>query len=163
MTNEILKLILQLLILGIIGGAITFYYNKLQKNREIIISIVNQISAIHTDFLSLRYKFNVLFTDSGKPIRTILELGEIDKLKWRYYEEACLLLSKFQSLKPLLLKFIPELKEEIGKMDSYYQNYRRTIRANQPIFQNEKGKTEPGLNDLKDLHRDLINELTNKI
>ena len=163
MKNEIIKLIFQLIILGIVGGGVTFYFNKLQKNKEIIISVLNQLSSIHTDFLSLRYKFNVFFTEAGKPIQSILSPEEIDKLKWKYYEESCFLLSKFQSLKPLLIKYVPELKEQIALMDGHYQNYRRTIRKNQPIFQNETGKTESALNKLKDLHRDLVNELMSKI
>ncbi|OXB23353.1 hypothetical protein B0A80_11685 [Flavobacterium tructae] len=163
MKDEIIKILLELFIISIIGGAITFYYNKLQKNREILLSLIDQISSVHSQFLSLRYKYNVLFTIPGKPISNILNIDEVNKLKWEYYEEACILISKFQSIKPLLLKFVPELKEEISMVDNYYQVYRRTIRSNQSIFQNENGKTDSAQNNLKKLYYELIQQLTNKI
>lgn len=162
MINDIIKLILQLIIIGIAGGAVSFYYNKLQKNRELLFSLINQTSTVHTDFLALRYKYNVLFSDTGNPIKTILPPADIDKLKWKYYEEACLLLSKFQSLKPLLTKYIPENKDDISKADGHYQAFRRAIRSNEPIFQTQNGKTMDGLKELKELNYLLIIKLADK-
>jgi hypothetical protein len=162
-TADVIKLILQLVILGIIGGGVTFYYNKLQKNREFVFSIINQVSSIHTDFLALRYKYNVLFTESGRPIQSILSNDEINKLKWKYYEEACLLLSKFQSLKPLVSKYVSGVDSELGEIDAHYQNYRRAIRSDKPIFQSEDGKTGSGLSKLKNSHQHVVSALIQHI
>lgn len=160
---EVSKLLLQLIILGVVGGGVTFYYNKLQKNREFIFSIINQSSTIHTDFLALRYKYNVLFTESGKPLKSLLSVEEVNKLKWKYYEEACLLLSRYQSLKPLISKYVTELDSELSSIDSHYQSYRRMIRTNQPIFQTEDGKTGAGLTRLKNSHHQIMAALVSRI
>jgi hypothetical protein len=163
MTTEIIKLLLQTVILGIIGGAITYYYNKLQKNRELTIHLSNQLASVHTDLISLRYKFNTLFTEIGKPIRSIMDDNEISKLKWKYYEEACVLIAKFQSLKPMLLKFIPEEDNTIRKMDGHYQNFRRSIRRNELIFQDKDSKSEENLKELKNQYQEIQIKLNNKV
>lgn len=159
MINDIIKLVLQLLIIGVAGGAVTFYYTRLQKNRELVFNLINQTSTIHTDFLALRYKYNVLFIDTGKPIKNILQTVDIDKIKWKYYEDACLLLSKFQSLKPLFDIYIPSNNDEVSKIDGHYQTFRRAIRSNEPIFQTENGKTSDGLKELKKLNYIVVRKL----
>lgn len=150
------------MILGIVGGGVSYLYNRLQKNRELVLSLISQTSNVHTDFLALRYKYNAFFDDSGKPIRSGLQPDDIEKIKWKYYEEVCILLSRFQSLKPLLNKFLPKNNTDISMIDSYYQTFRRNVRSNQPIFQTEDGKTGEGLKALKTLHYRLVRTLADK-
>lgn len=161
--TEIYKAILQLVVIGGVGGFVSFYYTKLQKNRDFIFSLIHQTSAVHSDFLALRYKYNAFFIHVSGPLQNVLDQNDVQKLKWKYYEECCSLLSKYQSLKPLLSRYMPKHQREITSIDGHYQVFRRSIRNDKPIMQSDNGQSSDALKELKQLHYTFMKKLADRI
>jgi len=147
------KSIIQLVVLGIIGGWISWFYSKLQKDREIKINLIKEATRIQGKFLSLRYEFNTLHVkwnnNKIKKIAQGFEEEDLVKLKWKYYEEACELIGEFQGIKSLLIEFFPKEEEQVNFLHTKYQDWRRKIRDDVPVFQNIDGETLQTLNAIK--------------
>jgi hypothetical protein len=163
---EIIKLLFQLLILGVLGGAVTWYYSKIQKNREMRILIVKEFASLHGRFISLRFQANSFYVerrDGRGPSTHVLSDEERRVEKWKQYEYACSLMGEFVGLKPLILTYFPQSKVEIEFLHSKYQDWRRLIGRGQPILQQEDGKNEESYNKLKDAYNDIIGKMRVKI
>jgi len=163
--NEILKVTIQLFILGILGGGITWFYAKIQKNRDIRIKLIQEFARIQGDFLTIRYEFNTFYlkrgTDEIMPI--IINLPELETLKWQKYEKACSLLGEFQSIKPLLVEFYPSCLDNINFVHSKYQDWRRQMRNDKPILQDIEGNSSGELKKLKVAYYETIILMRQKI
>lgn len=158
--GQAIKSIIQLIILGIIGGWISRFYSTLQKNREIKINLIKEVARIQGKFLSLRYEFNTLHvkwnSEKIKKIAQGFDDDELKKIKWQYYEEVCELIGEYQGIKSLLIEFFPKEDKEINFLHTKYQNWRRKIREDQPVFQSIDGKTHQTLNEIKSRFKKMI-------
>jgi len=164
---ELIKVILQLILLGIIGGWFSWLYTKWQKNREIKINLIKELSEIQGKFLTIRYKFNAFHINWEKggimKIAEAIKDKELVQLKWKYYEEACDLIGKYQGIKPLLIEFFPKEKQHVNYLHEKYQDWRRHIREDKPIFQSIDGKTDKTLNEIKSIFKKMIGGMRKKI
>ena len=152
-TFELLKLLLQFLLLGIIGGTITRYYSRLQKNRDARTSLLKEFALIHGKFISLRYQYNSFhleWNEHESQTNHPLTKEEIRLKRWDYYEEACNLIGEFQGIKPLLFSHFPLNKERFNKLHQGYQQWRRRIIKDKPVLQKENGENEKEFKELKD-------------
>jgi len=155
-----IKSIIQLIVLGIAGGWISRFYSTLQKNREIKINLIKEVARIQGQFLAIRYEFNTFHLNWGKDeikkIAREIEDEELKKLKWKYYEEACNLIGEYQGIKSLLIEFFPEEENQVNYLHTKYQDWRRSVRDDKPIFQNADGKTHQTLNEIKSNFKRMI-------
>jgi hypothetical protein len=164
--SEIIKLVFQLFILGILGGAVTWYYSRLQKNREIRISILKEFASLHGRFISLRFQANYFYVEwrDGREASTHALSDEERRIeKWKQYQSACSLIGEFVGLKPLIIKYFPETSKEVEFLHSKYQDWRRRIGGGQLILQQVDGKNEESYNKLKDAYNDAIGKMKVKI
>ena len=164
---EVIKVILQLILLGIVGGWISWLYTKWQKNREIKVNLIRELSEIQGNFLTIRYKFNTFHVNWGKDkimkVAEGIKDKELEQLKWKYYEEVCDLIGKYQGMKPLLIEFFPKEKQNINYLHEKYQDWRRHVREDKPIFQSIGGKTDKTLNEIKSNFQKMISEMRKNI
>ncbi len=167
MTSELIKLLFQLVILGILGGAVSWYYSKVQKNREIKIQLIKEFSEIQGNFLKLRFEYNTFhLTWKNKDIMKVaqqLTTEQIIQLKWEKYETACGLLGDFQSIKPLLIEFFPKTENKLHEMHETFQEWRRRIREDNPIFQTKEGKTHEKFKHHRKQYSNVISLMRKKI
>lgn len=55
---DLIKLTLQLILIGGVGGAVSWFYSRIQKQRELRISLLREFAALQGRFVSLRFRFN---------------------------------------------------------------------------------------------------------
>jgi len=167
MNLDIVKLFLQLGIIGVLGGAVSWFYSKIQKSREFRYELVKELAKTQGGFLALRYEYNTFhLTWNSNQIMQVaknLDVESINKLKWEKYERACELLGDYQSIKPLLIQFYPNLESDFNQMHQTYQEWRRRIREGSPIYQTKVGKTDNQLKQHKDVYNYVISTMRRKI
>lgn len=154
-TFELIKVIFQFLLLGIIGGAITRYYSKLQKDREARTSLLKEFASIHGKFISLRYRYNsfhVLRKEYEAQTTHPLNEEEIRLKRWEFFQDACDLIGEFQGIKPLLFTHFPSEKENFNSLHQSYQQWRRRIIRNKPVLQEVGGANEEEFKKLRDAY-----------
>lgn len=164
--NEIIKFFLQLIIISILGGAVSWFYSKQQKNREMRTQILREFSEIHGQFIALRYEYNsfhVKWQGKRSVVYRLLNDSQVDTEKWGCYQRACSLIGKFQGLKPLLHENFQECADDIEFIFSKYQDWRRRIRVDKPILQHFDGKNEEGYNDLRYRYSQAVKCMRKKI
>lgn len=167
MIIEIIKLFIQLIVIGILGGAVSWMYSKIQKNRELRIQLIKELTKIQGDFLQLRYEYNTFHitwnNDCIERVALEMSIDEIIKLKWIKYEKSCALLGEFQSIKPLLIEFFPDVENELNEMHQSFQEWRRRIREDKPVFQTNEGKSDERFKEHKTLYNHVISKLKMRI
>lgn len=164
--TDVVRLILQLIILGVFGGGVTWFYTSLQKHRELRRNLLRDFSSLYGRFLSLRYRFNSFHIEwSGA--RDIdnhpLTEEECRLERWKHYEEACALLGEFQGIRPVLTSQYPELTNEVNFIYSKYQDWRRRIGANKPILQEIDGKSEESYQELRHRYSYVVDKMRKKL
>jgi hypothetical protein len=166
LTTELLKTTVQLLLLGVVGGAVSFFYSKRQKNRELKISTLERIADLHGRFLALRYEYNSFFIQwRGRESTTKKRLSteDIEKQKWACYTRACQLVGEFQSLNPLVAVLFPGHEQQLGELYSIYQEWRRQSGEDSPIFQDANGKSAEQFKSLREKYGALIRAMQQQI
>ena len=166
LTTELLKITFQLLLLGVIGGGVSFVYSKLQKNRELKISTLQQLAGLHGRFLALRYEYNAFFLEwKGRESTAKKRLGgeDIERQKWDCYTRACQLVGEFQSLKPLVGVLFPGHEQQLDELYNTYQEWRRQSGADSPIFQETNGKSADQFKALREKYGALIKALQQQV
>ncbi len=166
LTTELLKTTFQLLLLGVVGGGVSFLYSKLQKNRELKITTLQQLAGLHGRFLALRYEYNAFFLEwrgRESTAKKRLTEDEIEKQKWACYARACQLVGEFQSLKPLVGVLFPGHEEQLDELYNVYQEWRRQSGANSPIFQETNGKSAEQFKSLREKYGALIKALQRQV
>lgn len=117
LTDELIKSILQLMILGILGGLVTWFFSHLQKNREIQLQLLHDYSRLHGHFVSLRYEYNSFYIErDGKRSAKFHPLTEEEmrQERWKYFQKACGLIGEIQALKPLISEVFPDTHDDIN-------------------------------------------------
>lgn len=164
--NEIAKFLLQLLFIGILGGAVSWFYSKLQKAREMRIQIIREFSELHGQFIALRYEYNS-FHIKWKGKRSAdhhpLDDNQANIEKWKCYQRACSLIGRFQGLKPLLVENFHKCTDDIEFIFAKYQDWRRHIGGDKPILQHKDGKNEDGYNDLRHRYNRVVKCMRRRI
>ena len=166
LTTELLKTTFQLLLLGVVGGRVSFVYSKLQKNRELKISTLQQLACLHGRFLALRYEYNAFFLEwrcRESTAKRRLREEDIEKQKWTCYARACQLVGEFQSIKPLVGVLFPGHEQQLDELYNTYQEWRRQSGADSPIFQETNGKSAEQFKSLREKYGDLIKALQRQI
>lgn len=166
LTTELLKTTFQLLLLGVVGGGVTFVYSKLQKNRELKISTLQKLAELHGRFLALRYEYNSFFLqwrgrENTAKQRLIEE--DVEKQKWLCYTRACQLVGEFQSLNPLVAVLFPGHEQQLDELYNTYQEWRRQSGANSPIFQDIDGKSAEQFKSLRGKYSALVKALQRQV
>lgn len=150
---DCIRLLMQLIILGIVGGGVSWFYTRLQKRRELRRDLLRDFSSIYGRFLSLRYRFNsfhIEWPGTRSPKNHHLTDDERRLERWKHYEETCALLGEFQGIRPLITSQYPELVDHVNFIYSKYQDWRRRIGAGKPILQKTDGKSEDSFKELRD-------------
>lgn len=132
--DEIVKILLQLVVLGIIGGAVAWFFSQLQNKKELRLSTLREFSKLHGDFIALRYEFNSFYIQwEGEHVSEFHPLTEEEQRveRWKYYQESCHLLGEFQSLKPIVVDVFPKQKKTLT---IYLPNIR--IGVEEPVLEN---------------------------
>ena len=161
-----IRLLLQLIILGVVGGGVTWFYTHLQKRRELRRDLLRDFSSLYGRFLSLRYRFNsfhIEWSGSRNPENHPLAEDERRLERWKHYEEACGLIGEFQGIRPLLTSQYPELADELNFIYSKYQDWRRRIGAGRPVLQEADGKSEDAFKELRDRCGHVIYEMRKRL
>lgn len=164
--NEVLKLTLQLILLGIAGGGVSWYYSKIQQRRELRTSLLRDFASLHGRFLSLRYRFNsfhVEWRGSRSAANHPLTDDEIRLLRWEHFEEACALLGEFYGIKPLLQSQFADIHDQIEVVHGNYQQWRRLIGGNEPILQDKSGKSSDSFKNLRGTYQSLVQQMRRQI
>ncbi len=164
--NEIAKYVLQLLVLGVLGGGVTWFYTRLQKNKELRLRVLREFALLHGKFIALRYEFNSFHVQHhGKrsPKFHPLKEDEIRVERWKYFQQACRLIGEFQSMKSLIVETFPETADNIHFLFSKYQDWRRLIQANKPILQSLDGRNKKSYNELRERYNQIIRQMRKKI
>lgn len=152
----------QLLVLGILGGVITLFYARLQRNRELRLQVMREFAALHGRFVALRFRMNSFYLHTGQQDHP-LTTDEIRIERWKGYQEACELIGQFVGLKPLLISTFPDTSEHVEFLHSKYQEWRRRLRSNQPILQAPEGKSDEEYHRLRDAYGRSIQNMRNEI
>ena len=172
MTNllpDIAKAGIQLVAVSIAGGAVAYWYSRLQKRRDVILTILRDFTALHGEFLALRFRANSLYVkNSGyadKRIPSNLPLTE-DQLtiEERFcFTTACSLIGRSSALKPILSEVCPDSKPDIELLFTKYHDWRRRLHARSPVLQSEEGETEDSYSQLHDAYRRITIDLRSAI
>jgi hypothetical protein len=163
---DFLKLLLQLLLLGVVGGGVSWYYSKIQKQRELRISLLKDFASLHGRFLSLRFRFNsfhIEWKGTRSPANHPLTEDEKRKVRWAHFEEACALLGEFYGIKPLLQSHFQEIHDEFELMHGIYQQWRRKIGGDQPVLQDASGKSSDQFKQLRTTYQTAIQRMRRQI
>jgi len=163
---ECIRLLLQLIIFGIVGGGVSWYYTRLQKRRELRRDLLKDFSSLYGRFLSLRYRFNsfhIKWSRFRSPNNHPLTEDERRLERWKHYEEACTLLGEFQGIRPLITSQYPELVDDINFIYSKYQDWRRRIGAGKPVLQEIDGKSEDSFKELRDRYGYVVHIMRKKL
>lgn len=157
---------MQLIILGIAGGGISWFYTRMQKRRELRRDLLRDFSSLYGRFLSLRYRFNsfhIEWSNNRSPENHPLNENERRQEMWKHFEEACALIGEFQGLKPLLTSQYPEMADHVTFIYSKYQDWRRRIAAGKPILQEIDGRSEDSFKELRDRYGLVIRNMRKKL
>jgi len=164
--DELVKSLLQLIVIGVFGGAVAWFYSRLQKNWELKIRVLRKFSEIHGRFIALRYEFNSFYIQwKGKRSAKFHPLSE-DEMRverWKYFQQACALIGEIQGLQSVMTEVFPATAEDIGFLFSKYQDWRRRIQADRPILQNINGKNEEAYNELRHRYKSVIRHMRKKL
>lgn len=166
MLIELYKVLLQVTMLGVLGGGISWYYSRLQKNREMRMSLVKEFARIHGQLLALRYRYNsfhIKWPGKSKDNSHVLNEGQILVEKWRSFEGACDLVGEYNGIKPLLVSQFSNVNESINQLHEHYQQWRRNIGNDEPILQDKAGKNSKEFEELKRKYQLAIVSMRQKI
>ena len=164
--NEVLKYVLQLIVLGVFGGGVTWFYTRLQRNQDLRLRVLREFALLHGKFIALRYEFNSFYVrHHGKrsPQFHPLNESEIRVERWKYFQQACRLIGEFQGMRPLIVETFPETADDIHFLFSKYQDWRRLIQADKPILQSPDGRNEEAYNELRERYSRVIKQMRRKI
>lgn len=160
------RLLLQLVVLGILGGAITWFYARLQQHRDIRRDLLREFSALYGRFLSLRYRFNSFYVEwsgSRNPENHPLTEDERRRERWKHYEEACELLGQFHGVRPLLTSQYPDLSDDVNSIYQKFQDWRRSIGAGKPILQELDGKSKDAFKELREIYARVLSTIRKRL
>lgn len=168
--TEILRQLLgyagQLLVLGVFGGAVTWFYARLQRNRDLRLQLLRDFASLHGRFVALRYRANsfyVQWSEDRSPTTHPLSDEERRLERWKLYEETCELIGEFIGLQPIVLATFPTTTEDVNTLHRTYQEWRRTLGANRPILQNTDGKSEDAYHLLRDAYARVVRQMRSSI
>lgn len=166
LTDKLIEALIQLLVLGILGGGVAWLYARFQRNRELRLQVLREFASLHGRFLSLRFQFNSFYIDWPDQRRTDfrpLTDDEVRKEKWRCYQEACHLLGEFQGIKPLIISNFPQVSDSIALIHAKYHDWRRRTGGDRPILQKKNGENERGYVELRSVYDKAIREMRQTI
>lgn len=164
--EEILKSIVQLVLLGVLGGAISWFYSRLQKNWELKIQILRDFTSLHGKFISLRYEFNSFYIKwSGKRSARFHHLTEeeIRLEKWEFFRQSCSLIGEIQGLRPMIVESFPKTAEDINYLFGKYQDWRRCIGGDKPILQEANGQNDESYDEIRNRFNRVVKEMRRRI
>lgn len=164
--NTAISMLLQLLILGIVGGGVSWFYANLQKKKELKFSVLKEFSSVHAQFIALRYEYNTFHVSkSGKrsPKFHLLNNDEIRQNKWVLFQKSCALIGNIQSLKVLIVELFPKTSNEMEFIFGIYQEWRRQIHSDQPILQSTDGKNDENFENLQNKYKLVIREMRKSV
>lgn len=164
--SDLVNLTLQLALIGVAGGAVSWFYSRIQKQRDLRISLMKEFAALHGRFVSLRFRFNSFHIEwKGSRNKTAHPLNEeeIRTERWSNFQEACELLGEFYSIKPLLISQFKDIADEIEALHQGYQQWRRQIGGNQPVLQNSEGKSDQKYIELRENYQRVIKIMKKQI
>lgn len=166
LATELLKLTLQLLLLGVLGGAVSWYYSRIQSEHALRVSLLRDFASLHGRFLSLRFRFNSFHVEWPGPRNSRnhpLEEDERRQEQWRHFEEACALHGEFYGLKPLLQTQFRDVHEDLEVIHAAYQQWRRQIGANEPVLQNRKGESSEQFKQLRGTYQAVVQRMRRQV
>jgi len=164
--SDLIKLTLQLILIGVAGGAVSWFYSRIQKQRELKISLLKEFAALQGRFVSLRFRFNsfhVEWKGARNKENHPLNEEEIRKERWAHFQEACEMLGEFYSIKPLLVSQFNNVTEEIELLHQGYQQWRRQIGGNFPVLQRKEGKSDEQYKQIRETYQRVIQKMRNQI
>ena len=164
--DETVKALLQLVVLGVIGGAVAWFFSQLQNKKELKLSTLREFAELHGQFMALRYEFNSFYIQwKGQRGADFHPLTEEEQRieKWKYYKQACHLLGEFQSLRPIIVEVFPQTKEDIDYLFTKYQDWRRRTGSGKPILQELDGKNEESYNELRNHYNQAVKHMRKAI
>lgn len=166
LTDKLIEALIQLFVLGVLGGGVAWLYTRFQRNRELRLQVLREFASLHGRFLSLRFLFNSFYIEWPDQRRADFEPladDEVRKEKWRCYQEACNLLGEFQGIKPLIISNFPEVSENIALIHAKYHDWRRRTGGDRPILQMTDGENESGYKELRSVYEKTIREMRRAI
>jgi len=164
--NTLISMLLQLLVLGVVGGGVSWFYANLQKKKELKLSVLRNFSSIHAQFISLRYEYNSFHVDKGgkrSPEFHLLTDDEARKNKWALFQKSCSLIGDIQSLKVLIVELFPKTSDDIEFIFGIYQEWRRQIQSDRPILQSSDGKNNENFDNLRNKYKLVVKEMKKSI
>ncbi|MEM9984057.1 MAG: hypothetical protein AAF804_03090 [Bacteroidota bacterium] len=163
----VIEAIMQLLVIGLVGGWISRQFTRRQKRKEIQLKLIQDLTRIQGAFWSLRFRFNTLHLhrQPGQlaPITDSLSTEQIQAQKWASYEEACHLIGEYQGVKPLISEYFPDQQAQAGQLHQHYQTWRRSIRSDHPILQTDSGQSDPALQEIRSLFELMMQKMRKKL
>ena len=96
--SDLIKLTLQLILIGVAGGAVSWFYSSIQKQRELRISLLKEFAALQGRFVSLRFRFNsfhVEWKGARNKENHPLNEEEIRKERWAHFKKRVKCLESF--------------------------------------------------------------------
>jgi hypothetical protein len=166
LTLDIVELLLQLIVLGIIGGGVSWYYSKVQKQRELRIALLREFTGLHGQFLSLRYRANSFYFEWKGPRSSAnhpLTEDEMRKARWTHFQESCALLGTFYGVKPLLQSQFRGIHDEFELIHRSYQQWRHKISNAELILQDTSGKNSDEFNQLRETYQTVIQRMRHQM
>ena len=164
--DELVKDLLQLGVLGLLGGAVTWFYAKLQMRHDLRFRVLREFAALHGKFIALRYEFNSFYVQQRSKRSAQfhpLTKDEIRLERWHYFQRACQLIGEFQGLKPVIIESFPKTADDVYFLFSKYQDWRRCIQADRPILQETNGKNEQAYDELRKRYGRVIRRMRSKV
>jgi len=162
MLIEFYKLALQLVVLGVLGGAVTWFYSRQQRRREMRNALLREFADTHGQFIALRFRYNSSQVTWGRDPEHgthPLNAEELRLERWDCFSEACSLLGKFQAQKPLLTAYFFGVDDRLHALHQGYQEWRRRTALGRPILQEVEGRNEEKYETLKEDYQRLIAQM----
>ena len=163
MEKEIIEIIIQFILLVVAGGYITQRFTKAQRDKEARQNIIQEFSAIFSQFIALRFKANVhLLQDDDCYRYSLLEATQIRVEILKCYNESCELLGRYQAIKPLIQINFNIDDEEIDTLHQFYQTWRRSLRESKPVYQSDCPDNDAEYKKLRTTYHKIIGAMKAK-
>lgn len=160
MESKILEITLQFILLVVAGGYVTKLYTKSQRDKEVRQNIIQEFSAIFSQFVALRFKANVhLLKDGDSQRYSLVKKNQIPAEILNCYYESCELLGRYQALKPLIHLNFKVNDSDLDELHQYYQSWRRSLREINPVYQSDNPDEDTKYQKLRTTYHKIVGDL----
>lgn len=157
MEHKILELVLQFVLLVVAGGYVTKLYTKSQRDKDVRQNIIQEFSAIFSQFVALRFKANVhLLKDEERYRYSLVKKTQIPAEILNCYYESCELLGRYQALKPLIHLNFKIDDSDLHSLHQHYQSWRRSFREINPVYQADSPENDAEYQKLRTTYHTIL-------